>query len=153
MNLKGRAIFQDRADVVENAVADERAEVVPYDYLAVVQGRMHVLANYAILNVKGARAYYSRRILHNNDGETFIRILESRLLALNNGSVFIFEERLFRGRDHMTKLLEYTTGFNLAMICLSEYMERKEAHWRRLLAERGFENSTSSPSSLSSDMA
>lgn len=88
-------------------------------------------------DISGARAYYFRQIIHNNDDETAIRILKNHIPAMSNESVLIFDEKVLPDERPKDGNLEYTAALNLAMLALFDALERKEAHWRRLLAEAG----------------
>jgi hypothetical protein len=57
--------------------------------------------------------------------------------AMSENSVLMFGEKVLPGQRPEKGNLEYTGGLNPAMLCLLDALERKEAHWRKLLAEGG----------------
>ncbi|KAL1962581.1 hypothetical protein VTN77DRAFT_9374 [Rasamsonia byssochlamydoides] len=126
-NLKGRVVLQDLPSVLEKAITGDDVERMAYDYLIEQP-------------VKGARAYYFRQILHNNDDETCIRILQSQAPAMDKSSVILIDEKVLP--DEKPSVAEgnwYTSALNLAMVAMFNALERREGHWRKLLADAGFE--------------
>ncbi|KAL1987270.1 hypothetical protein VTN96DRAFT_4298 [Rasamsonia emersonii] len=126
-NLKGRVVLQDLPSVLDKAITGDDVEKMGYDYLTEQP-------------VKGARAYYFRQIMHNNDDETCVRILQSQAPAMDKSSVILIDEKVLP--DEKPALTEgnwYTSALNLAMVAMFNALERREAQWRKLLADAGFE--------------
>jgi hypothetical protein len=123
--FQGRVILQDRAEVLAKAVLYDNIEPISYDYLTPQP-------------VKGARIYYFRQILHNNDDATCLRILKAQIEAMNAKSVIVIDEKVLSDvKDGGVE--EYTAGLSLCMLAVFKALERKEWQWRKLLGEAGLE--------------
>lgn len=87
--------------------------------------------------------YYLRQILHNNNDDTCVQILQSILPAMqdDHGSVIAIDDKVLPNNDDRpdpdSPGVEYHTGLSLAMLMFFNAQERREAHWRRLLARAG----------------
>lgn len=78
--------------------------------------------------------------MHNNDDETCVRILQSQAPAMDKSSVILIDEKVLP--DEKPALTEgnwYTSALNLAMVAMFNALERREAQWRKLLTDAGFE--------------
>lgn len=124
--LQGRVILQDRPDALAKAVIDGSIEKMPYDYLTPQP-------------VKGARVYYFRQILHNNDDETCLRILNAQTGAMDEKSVIVIDEKVLLDVKPEGGAEEYATALSLCMFAVFKALERKEGQWRKLLGEAGLE--------------
>ncbi|KAM3450323.1 hypothetical protein MY3296_006211 [Beauveria thailandica] len=124
--LKGRAILQDRPEVLERALKVDGMEKMSYDYLTEQP-------------VKNACVYYFRQIMHNNDDATCIRILQSQLPAMGPSSVIVIDDKCLSDDKppHDAPGVEYTAALSIAMKVMFNAQERREAHWRALLSEVG----------------
>ena len=125
-NLQGRAVLQDRPDVLAKAVVDGNIEKMSYDSLTPQP-------------VKGARVYYFRQILHDNDGETCSRILGAQIDAMDENSVIVIDEKVLLDVKPEGGVEEYITALSLCMFAVFKALERKEGQWRKLLGEAGLE--------------
>ncbi|KAM3427705.1 hypothetical protein NHJ13734_008887 [Beauveria thailandica] len=124
--LKGRAILQDRPEVLERALKVDGMEKMSYDYLTEQP-------------VKNACVYYFRQIMHNNDDATCIRILQSQLPAMGPSSVIVIDDKCLSDDKPPQDApgVEYTAALSIAMKVMFNAQERREAHWRALLSEVG----------------
>ncbi|OAA35865.1 O-methyltransferase, family 2 [Beauveria brongniartii RCEF 3172] len=124
--LKGRAILQDRPEVLEKAPEVDGMEKMSYDYLTEQP-------------VKDACVYYFRQIMHNNDDATCIRILQSQLPAMGPSSVIVIDDKCLSDDKPPQDApgVEYTAALSIAMKVMFNAQERREAHWRALLSEVG----------------
>ncbi|KYK56547.1 sterigmatocystin 8-O-methyltransferase precursor [Drechmeria coniospora] len=124
--LRGRVVLQDRPDVLVKATPFDGVEKMSYDYLTEQP-------------VKGARVYYFRQILHNNDDETCIRILASQLPAMAPDSVIVIDDKTLPDDNppQGTPGIEYVAGLSIAMKVMFNSRERRESHWRELLGRAG----------------
>ncbi|KAM3497403.1 hypothetical protein MY10362_009248 [Beauveria mimosiformis] len=124
--LKGRAILQDRPEVLEKALEVDGMEKMSYDYLTEQP-------------VKDACVYYFRQIMHNNDDATCIRILQSQLPAMGPSSVIVIDDKCLSDDKPPQDApgVEYTAALSIAMRVMFNAQERREAHWRALLSEVG----------------
>ncbi|EJP67382.1 sterigmatocystin 8-O-methyltransferase precursor, putative [Beauveria bassiana ARSEF 2860] len=124
--LKGRAILQDRPEVLEKALEVDGMEKMNYDYLTEQP-------------VKDACVYYFRQIMHNNDDATCIRILQSQLPAMGPSSVIVIDDKCLSDDKPPQDApgVEYTAALSIAMKVMFNAQERREAHWRALLSEAG----------------
>jgi hypothetical protein len=86
-----------------------------------------------------ARAYYFRQILHNNDDETCLRILKSQIPAMSEDSVLLIDEKVLPDSKMDASSGEYTAALSLAMLSMFNALERRESHWKRLLADAGLQ--------------
>ncbi|KAF5699041.1 O-methyltransferase family 2 [Fusarium mundagurra] len=123
--LKGHVIVQDRPDVLAKSPFVSGIEKMAYDYLSEQP-------------VKGARIYYFRQIMHNNDDATCLRILRSHVLAMGQKSVIVIDEKALP--DYAPKgnpATEYTAALSLLMKAVFNAQERHERHWRELLNQVG----------------
>jgi hypothetical protein len=87
----------------------------------------------------GARVYYFRQIFHNNNDETCTKILESHLPAMDSTSVILIDDKVLPDEKPPGGAVEYTAGLSLAMFVMFKGLERKEAQWRKLLDNAGYE--------------
>ncbi|KAM0542658.1 hypothetical protein ACHAPJ_012690 [Fusarium lateritium] len=126
--LKGRVILQHRPEVLQKALPIDGMEKVGYDFLTEQP-------------VKDARVYYFRQIMHNFDDETCIRILRSQLSAMGPNSVIVIDDKVLPDTKPLpgTPGVEYTAALSLAMKAMFDALERRESHWRQLLASAGLE--------------
>ncbi|KGQ03572.1 Sterigmatocystin 8-O-methyltransferase [Beauveria bassiana D1-5] len=124
--LKGRAILQDRPEVLEKALEVQGMEKMSYDYLTEQP-------------VKDACVYYFRQIMHNHDDATCIRILQSQLPAMGPSSVIVIDDKCLSDDKPPQDApgVEYTAALSIAMKVLFNAQERREAHWRAMLSEAG----------------
>ncbi|ODA76985.1 hypothetical protein RJ55_07502 [Drechmeria coniospora] len=124
--LRGRVVLQDRPDVLVKATPFDGVEKMSYDYLTEQP-------------VKGARVYYFRQILHNNDDETCIRILASQLPAMAPDSVIVIDDKTLPDDNppQGTPGIEYVAGLSIAMKVMFNSRERRESQWRELLGRAG----------------
>ncbi|KND90708.1 Demethylsterigmatocystin 6-O-methyltransferase [Tolypocladium ophioglossoides CBS 100239] len=124
--LKGRVVLQDRPEVLDQALLVDGMEMMSYDYLTEQP-------------VKGARVYYFRQVMHNNNDETCIRILQSQIPALGPDSVIVIDDKSLPDDKppQGTPGIEYTAGLSLAMKVMFDAQERREAQWRELLGRAG----------------
>ena len=144
-DLPGRVILQDLPDVIENAIPVPSMEKVAYNYLKEqpVKGELHLFQHpdtTLLTHHPGARVYYLRQILHNNHDDTCIQILQSTLPAMNpDTSILVIDDKVLPDHkpDPTCPGVEYNTGLSLAMLMFFNAQERREAHWRRLLARAG----------------
>lgn len=125
-HLQGRVILQDRPDVLAKAEAGDNVETMAYDYLTPQP-------------VKGARVYYFRQILHNNDDESCLRILKAQIEAMDEESVIVIDEKVLLDLKPEGGVEEYTTALSLCMFSVFKALERKEGQWRKLLGGAGLE--------------
>ncbi len=86
-----------------------------------------------------ARVYYFRQIMHNNDDDTCLRILKSQIPAMGPNSVIVIDDKSLSDTKppHGAPGVEYTAGLSIAMKVMFDAQERREAHWRELLAKAG----------------
>ncbi|GJN82284.1 hypothetical protein PLIIFM63780_005823 [Purpureocillium lilacinum] len=126
LELKGRVVLQDRPPVLEKALSVEGMEKMSYDYLTEQP-------------VKGARVYYFRQIMHNNDDETCIRILQAQLPAMGPDSVIVIDDKTLPDEKPPQGApgIEYTAGLSIAMKVMFDAQERRASHWRELLDRAG----------------
>ncbi|TQV99014.1 O-methyltransferase [Cordyceps javanica] len=124
--LPGRVVLQDRPEVLEKALEVEGMEKMGYDYLTEQP-------------VKNAGVYYFRQIMHNNDDDTCIRILQSQLPAMGADSLVIIDDKCLSDDKPPQGApgVEYTAGLSIAMEVMFNAQERREAHWRALLPRAG----------------
>jgi hypothetical protein len=125
-DIQGRVILQDRPNVLAKADVGDSIEKMAYDYLTPQP-------------VKGARIYYFRQILHNNDDETCLRILKAQLDAMDEKSVIVIDDKVLLDVKPEAGVEEYTTALSLCMLAVFGALERKENQWRKLLGEAGLE--------------
>lgn len=79
--------------------------------------------------------------MHNFDDETCIRILKSQIPAMGPNSIIVIDDKVLPDSKPPpgTPDVEYTAGLSLAMKVMFDALERREAHWRELLASAGLE--------------
>ncbi|KAK2594288.1 hypothetical protein QQS21_007994 [Conoideocrella luteorostrata] len=125
-HMPGRIINQDTPDVLSKALFADRVEKLSYDY-------------FTEQRVKNARVYYFRQIMHNNDDEACIRILQSQIPAMGPDSVIIIDDKTLPDDKppQGTPGVEYTAGLSIAMKVMFDAQERRETHWRELLSKAG----------------
>ena len=89
----------------------------------------------------GAKVYYMRHILHNNDDEMCLRILQSQVSAMSNQSYLVVDEVAMPDIRSPTSNLEveYAAGVNLVMLSFFMAYERRQGRWRKLLGDAGLE--------------
>ncbi|KAG3176827.1 hypothetical protein PC129_g25540 [Phytophthora cactorum] len=79
--------------------------------------------------------------MHNYDDETCIRILTCQIPSMGPNSVIVIDDKVLPDSKPPpdTPGVEYTAGLSLAMKVMFDALERREAHWRQLLASAGLE--------------
>ncbi|KAK7408045.1 hypothetical protein QQX98_009818 [Neonectria punicea] len=127
-NLEGKVVLQDRPEVLEKALDISGVENMSYDFVTEQP-------------VKNSRVYYFRQIMHNFDDEKCVKILKSQIPAMGPDSVIVIDDKVLPDSKPPpgTPGVEYTAGLSLAMKVMFDALERREAHWRQLLASAGLE--------------
>ncbi|KAI1140152.1 S-adenosyl-L-methionine-dependent methyltransferase [Hypoxylon sp. FL0543] len=120
--LKGKIILEDLEEVVANAELEEGIEKIGLDFL---RGQP----------VKGAASYYFRSVLRNWSDQYARPILGYVRDAMDDHSLLLIDELVLPDRG----ALRYETQFDLTMLAMLNAEARTEAHWRKLLADVGFE--------------
>jgi hypothetical protein len=146
-DLNGRIILQDKPDVVENALTVDGMEVMGHDYLIEqpVKSASFLLhfhsRNVPLLTELDARVYFLRQILHNNEDETCVQIMQSILPALGPNSCIVISEKVLPDDKPAADApgVEYSSGLSLAMYAVFKALERRRAHWYKLLDSAGLE--------------
>jgi hypothetical protein len=89
----------------------------------------------------GARVYYFRQIMHNNNDETCLQILRTTADAMDEKSAIIIDDKCLSNDKPPPDApgVEYKTSLNLAMLAMFNAQERYETHWRQLIAQTDLE--------------
>jgi hypothetical protein len=146
-DMNGRIILQDKPDVVENALAVDGMEAMAHDYLIEQPVKSASLLppcrtrTVLLLIGSDARVYFLRQILHNNEDNTCVQILESILPALGPESCIVISEKVLPDDKPAADApgVEYSSGLSLAMYTVFKALERRRAHWHKLLDSAGLE--------------
>jgi hypothetical protein len=143
-DIKGKIVVQDRPGVLDKAITGSRVDRMSYDYLTKqpVKGTSRSVNLLPIILAEittAARAYYFRQVLHNNDDDTCHRILKCQIPAMSEDSVILIDEKVLPDNKTDTAGGEYTSALNLAMLTMFNALERREAHWKRLLSDAGLQ--------------
>ena len=118
--LKGRVILQDVPPVLQAAIPTEGVEPVPYDFWTPQQ-------------VKGARAYYFRNIMHDYPNDKCRTILENTISAMDKNSVILIDEMILPNQG-----INWQQGqLDIAMMSALAAMERSIGQWESLLDSAG----------------
>ncbi|KAI0836711.1 S-adenosyl-L-methionine-dependent methyltransferase [Hypoxylon sp. FL0890] len=121
-DLKGKVVLEDLEEVVANAELEEGIEKIGLDFLKSQP-------------VKGAASYYFRSVLHNWSDQYIRPILGLVRDAMDKHSLLLIDEFVVPDRGAH----RYETQFDLTMLAMLNAESRTEAHWKKLLADVGFE--------------
>lgn len=83
--------------------------------------------------------YYFRQILHNNNDEDCVRILQNQIPAMGPQSVIVIDDKTNPDARPPpgSPEMEYASSLNIAMKVMFNAQERKESEWRKLFAKTG----------------
>ncbi|KAI1418395.1 S-adenosyl-L-methionine-dependent methyltransferase [Hypoxylon sp. FL1857] len=121
-DLKGKIVLEDLPEVVANADLEEGIEKIGLDFL---NGQP----------VQGAASYYFRSVLRNWSDQYARPILGYVRDSMHDESLLLIDELVLPDRGAH----RYETQLDLAMLSMLNAEARTEAHWKKLLAEVGFE--------------
>ncbi|MCJ1320966.1 hypothetical protein MMC15_006307 [Xylographa vitiligo] len=120
-HLPGRVVLQDLAPAIKQALPVEGMEAEVHDF-------------YTEQPVKGARAYYLRKIMHDYPDDKCIVILRKLAEAMNEKSVILIDDMILPKRGTHWRGAQV----DLAMMASLAGMERSEKQWTSLLDLAGF---------------
>ncbi|KAI0019172.1 putative O-methyltransferase [Xylariomycetidae sp. FL0641] len=122
-SLPGRAILQDRPEVISAVAAEAAFEPMAHDF-------------FTPQPVKHARAYFLHSVLHNWGDDGCVRILEQLKLAMKPGYSKVLVNELVVPDENATWPI--TTMDQVDLTLSSATKERTESEWRGILNRAGF---------------
>ncbi|MCJ1402815.1 hypothetical protein MMC11_006036 [Xylographa trunciseda] len=118
--LPGRVVLQDLAPAIKQALPVDGMEAEVHDF-------------YTEQPVKGARAYYLRKIMHDYPDDKCVVILQRLVEAMNEKSVILIDDMILPTQGTHWRGAQ----IDLAMMASLAGMERSEKQWASLLDQAG----------------
>lgn len=119
-NLPNKIIVEDLADLINNVAKHEGVEFIAQDFFETQQ-------------IKGAKIYYLRNILHDWPDEQVIDILKHLKDALTEDSVILIDEMYLPEKGVHWQ----ATNLDMQMMLYLCSVERTEPHWVELIGKAG----------------